>query len=99
MRALNAMTQPNGFDLAILVASPGVHGHWVGIVEEQRSRLGQLADIAAEIEQRRDGALGVEQAAGAQRVAHALVHSILQWNINVELESVQAALANQTDHV
>ena len=65
------------------IGGPGVHRHRVGVVEEQRAGLGDLADVLAEIEDHRDVALAVEDAAGADRVAHALVDAVLERDVDV----------------
>ena len=87
--ALHAVAQADGLDAAILVAGPGVHRHRVGVVEEQRAWFGHLADIFTEIQQGQDGALPVHDAAGAQRIAHALVYPVFEWDIDIRLEGFQ----------
>ena len=84
VRALHAVAQTDGLHAAVLVAGPGVHRHRVGVVEEERARFGDLADVLAEVEQRGDGALGVHDAAGAERVADALVDAVLERDVDVE---------------
>ena len=99
VRALHAVAQADRLHAAVLVAGPGVHRHRVGVVQEQRARFGDLADVLAEVEQRGDGALGVHDAARAERIAHALVDAVLQRDIDIELEGFQPALADHADHV
>ena len=52
VRALHAVAQADRLDAAVVVAGPGVHRHRVGVVQEQRIGLGDLADVPAEVEQR-----------------------------------------------
>src|SRR5690606_27540408 len=73
------------------IGGPGVHGHGVGIVEEQRARLGDLAYILAEIQDHRDVALAVEDAAGADSVAHALVDAVFERNVDIGGEGFEPA--------
>jgi len=63
-----AMAQPYGLDSAILIAGPGVHRHRVGVIEEQRARLGHFADVAAEIEHRGKSCAGHNMMPPAQSV-------------------------------
>ena len=99
VRALHAVAQADGLHAAVLVAGPGVHRHRVRVVQEEGVRLGDLADVLAEVEQFEDGALRVHDAAGAERVAHALIHAVLQRDVDVELERLQPALADRGDDV
>src|SRR5690606_11553166 len=57
---LDAMAEADDVGPAIEIGRPGVRGHRIGIIEEQRARLGYLADILAEIENDRDVALAIE---------------------------------------
>ena len=75
---LDAVAKADRIDLAVFDRRPGVHRHRVGVVQELRARLGHLADILAEVEDDRDVALAVEDAAGADRIADALVDAIFQ---------------------
>ena len=74
--ALDAVAQADGVHAAVLVAGPGIHGHRVAVVQEERIRAGQLADVAADVQQRGNGALAVHDAAGAERVADALIDAV-----------------------
>ena len=99
VRALDAVAQPDGLDPAVLVAGPGVHRHRVGVIEEERARFGDFADVFAEVEQGGDGALRVHDAAGAERVADALVDAVLERDVDVDLEGLEPALADRADDV
>jgi hypothetical protein len=70
---LDAVAQADRLHAAVDVGGPGEHGHRVGVVEQDRAGRGDLADVLAELEDRRDAALAVHHAARAQRVADALV--------------------------
>ena len=74
---LNTVTQANGPHAAILVASPSIHRHRIRIIQEERAGLGHIADIAANVQQRRDRPLTVHDAARADRIADALIHAVL----------------------
>ena len=80
---LDAVAEADRIDLAIFDRRPGVHRHRVGIVEELRAGLGDLADVLAEVEDDRDVALAVENAAGADRIADALVDAVFQRDADV----------------
>ena len=75
------------------------HRHRVGVVEEPRAGLGDLADVLAELERRRDAALAVEDAAGADGVADALVDAVFQRDADVVGEGLEAADADAAHHV
>ncbi len=75
---LDAMAEPDRIDLAVIDRRPGIHHHGVGIVEELRTRFSDLTDVLAEIQDDRDVALAVQNAARADRIAHALVDTIFQ---------------------
>ena len=83
----------------MLERGPGHHRHRVGVVEEQRVGLGDLADVVAEVEHRRDAALAVHDAAGADGVADALVDAVLQRDADVVGEGLEAADADAVHHV
>ena len=93
---LDAVAETDGIDLAVVDRRPGVHRHRVGVVQELRARLGDLADVVAEIEDDRDVALAVEDAAGADRVADALVDAIFQRDVDVVPISFEAADARRS---
>ena len=94
--------------LVIVAASLlGVFSIWQTPREEEPQIVVPMLDVfvnmpgtsAAEVEQRRDGALGIHQPARAECVAHALVHAVLQRDVNVGLERRQPALADGADHI
>ena len=64
-----------------------------------RARLGDLADVLAEIEDDRNVALAVEDAAGADRIPHALIDAIFQRNADVVGIGLEAADAHAADDV
>ena len=96
---LDAVAEADRVDLAVLDRRPGVHRHRVGVVEEERAGLGDLADVLAEVEDDRDVALAVEDAAGADRVADALVDAVLQRDVDVVGIGLEAADADAADDV
>ena len=85
--------------LAVFVRRPGVHRHRVGVVEEQRAGCGDLADVLAEVEDDRDVALAIQDAAGADRVADALVDAVFQRDADVVREGLEPADADAADDV
>ncbi|MCY1299151.1 hypothetical protein D9M70_486680 [compost metagenome] len=93
------MAETDRVDLAIFDRRPGVHRHRVGIVQELRTRFCDRADILAEIENDGNVALAVEDAAGADRIADALVDAIFQRNADVIGIGFQTADANAADDV
>jgi hypothetical protein len=95
---LDAVAEAHGAH-ARIERGPGHHGHGVGVVEQQRALLGHLPDVAAEVEHGGDAALAVEDAARADRVAHALVHAVLERNADVVGESLQAPDAHHVHDV
>ena len=99
MAAVHAMAKADGVHAAVLVGGPGVHRVGVGVVQEEDVGLGHLADILAEGQDLGDVALAIHDAARAQRIAHALVHAVLQRDVDVELEGFQPADAGRVDHV
>ena len=96
---LDAMAQADRIDLAVLDRRPGVHRHRVGVVQEFRAWLGDFADILAEVEDDRDVALAVENAAGADRIADALVDAVFQRDADIVGIGFQAADAHAADDV
>ena len=96
---LDTVTKPDGVDLAVFDRGPRVHRHGVGVVQEPGIACGNLANVPAEIEDHRDVALPVQDAAGADRVADALVDAVLQWDANVVGIGLEAADAHATDDV
>ena len=51
---LHAVAEADGIDLAVFDRRPGVHRHRVGVVEQLGAGLADLADVPAEIEERRN---------------------------------------------
>ena len=96
---LHPVAQPDGSDPPVGVAGPGVHRHRVGVVQEQRTRLGDLANVPADVQQRGDGALAVHDAPGADGVADALIDAVLQRDLDVEFEGFQPPLPDGADHI
>ena len=56
--------------------------------------MSSRAYILAEIQQGRDAALAIHDAADAQGVAHALVHAVFEGDFNIRFEALQAADAH-----
>ena len=96
---LHAVAEADDIDAAILLGRPGVHRHGVGIVEEQRAGLGDFADVLAEIEDHRDVALAIEDAAGADGVADALVDAVFERDRDVGGEGLEPADADAAHDV
>ena len=53
----------------------------------------------ADVEQRRDGALCIHDAAGAERIADALVDAVFERDVDVGLKGLQPTLADRADDV
>ena len=85
------VAQANRLYLSILIAGPGRHRIRIRIVQHDRTRLCHLADILAEVKQRRDDTLSVHDTARAKRIAHALVHAIFQRNLHILLKALESA--------
>jgi len=49
VRALHAVAEADRGHAAVLIAGPGVHGHGVGVVEQEGVGLGDRADVAADV--------------------------------------------------
>ena len=96
---LHAMAQAHRLHPAMFQRRPGQHGHRVGIVEEPGALLRLFADVAAEIENGRNAALAVHDAARADRIAHALVDAVFERNADVVGKRLQPADAHATDHI
>ena len=88
---LHAMAEAHHIDPAIHFGRPGIHRHGVGIVEEQGARLSYFPDILAEIKDYRNVALAIEDAAGADRIAHALVDAIFERDGNIARKGLEPA--------
>lgn len=80
---LHAMAEADRIHLAIFDGRPGIHGHGVGIVQEFCAGCRDFANILAEIQNDRNVALAIKNAAGADRIAHTLVDTVFQRNANV----------------
>ena len=97
--ALHAMAEADRAHAAVLVAGPDVHRHRIRIVEEEGVGLAHGADVGADVEQGRNGALTVHDAASANGIADALVDAVLEGNVDIQLKGVEPALAHDRDHV
>ena len=80
---LHAVAQAHRAHLAVFDRRPGVDRHRVGVVEKQRVALGHFVDVAAEVEDDGNVALAVENAAGADRVADALVDAVFERDADI----------------
>ncbi len=96
---LHTMAKTDRIDLAIFDRRPGVHRHWVGVVQEFHVRGTYFADILAEVEDHRDVALTIKNAASTDGVAHALVDPVFQRNGDVVSIGLQTTHANATDDI
>src|SRR5205809_3648911 len=85
VRSLHTMTQSNRLHLSILVACPGVHRHWVGIIEKERSGPGNFANIFAKVEQSGDCPLRIHDSTSTDRITNALINSIPQRDLDIGL--------------
>src|ERR1051325_4665691 len=93
------VAQANRVHFSIMVGRPSVHGIGVCIIQEENPGLRDLAQIFAEIQYGGNVALAIHNSARAECVAHALIHAILQWNLNIRLHGSQASDADPGDHV
>ncbi len=93
------VAQAHHLHAAVLRARPRVHGHGVGVVQEQAIGRRHLGDVLAEVQQHGHGPLAVHDAPGSQGVAHALVDAVLQRHVDVRDEPLQAADAHEAEHV
>lgn len=96
---LYAVAKADSIDLAMFDGGPRVHRHWVGVVEHLGAGFADLPDVPAEIEERRNRALPVHDAAGADRVADTLIDAILQRYLDVGREGLEATDANAVDDI
>lgn len=97
--ALDAVAEAEGGDVAVLVAGPGIHGHGVGVIEEEGVGLGEAADVLADSQQFRDCALGIHDAACTEGIADALVDAVFEGDIDIGLECFESSLPDGADHV
>ena len=96
--ALHAVAKADGLHVAVIQRRPGVHGHWVGVVEQHMT--GSVAlDLLAKFQNHRHRALSVEQAAGTDGVADALIDAVFQRDFHVRAETLQAADPRRVDDV
>ena len=96
---LHAVAKADRAYLAVFDRRPGIDCHRVGVVEEQRVGLGHFIDVAAEVEDHRNVALAVENSAGADRVADALVDTVFERDADVVGVGFQTANADATHDV
>ena len=93
------MAKSNGLYTAVLIARPGCHCVGIGIIQHNGSRLRYFPDVFAELQHLGDHSLSVHNPACAERIAYALVYPVLQWNLNIRLESFQTADPHTVDNV
>ncbi len=96
---LDAVTEADRIDLAVVDRSPGVHRHGIGVVEEGGAALRHLGDVSAEVEDHRYVALTVENAAGADRISDALIDAVSQRDADVVRVGLQSADADAADRI
>ena len=98
---LNAVAEADRVDAAVVDRRPGVHRHRIGVIEKARAprKLGDLANIPTELQDRADRTLAVHDAAGADRVADTLIDPIFQRNADVVGEGFKTADANAIDDI
>ena len=99
VRPLHAVTETHGVYPPVVEHRPGIHRHRVGVVQEKRPLPRYLADVPAEIEDGRDVALPVHDPARAEGVPHALVHAILQRDVDVLCKRFEPPDARAVHHV
>jgi len=100
MAGLDAVTEADEVHaMAGHVACPCVHRHRVGVVDEPAPGRGDLTDVLAAVEQHRDGALRVHDASGAEGIAHALIDTILEGDVDVGGERLETAHPHEGEHV
>ena len=92
--------RPIVVDAAVVDRRPGVHRHRVGVVEQPRIRLSATSRMSRQ-KSSIDGidALAVQDAAGADRVADALVDAVVQRDANVVCERFEPADAHAIDDI
>ena len=78
---------------------PRIHGIRVRVIEQQRMVVRHVPNIAAKLQNLRDIALAVHDAARANRVADALVNAVFQGNVHIHLKRFQAAYSGEIQHV
>ncbi|MDG0792698.1 hypothetical protein OMP38_18810 [Cohnella ginsengisoli] len=95
---LHAVAQADDPDAAGAPDGPRIHRHRVGIVEQQRVRR-ELPHVLGDVEQHRDRAKREEYAAGAERVADALLDAVLERDLDVVAVRLETADASEADDV
>ena len=95
----DAVAETEGLDPAEVVGGPGEHGVRVAVAEHHAAGGAHFADVAADAEDVGDAALPVHDPARAEGVAHALVHAVLERDVDVGLEGLQPAHAGHVDDV
>ena len=93
------MAQTDGLDPTVFESGPGIHRHRIGVVEEKRGGGGHLANILAEGQHLRDIALPVHDAAGAERIADALINPVFERDVDIEGEGVESADPRGVEHI
>ena len=78
---------------------PDIHGHRVGVVQEEGAGLGDLSDIFTERQDLGNVALAIHDTAGAECIAHTLIDPIFQRYVDVELEGAQTPYARDVQDV
>ena len=96
--ALHAMAKTHVRPARSIGHRPAVDRHWIHIVEQQRIGR-EFIHVIAQIQKNRDRPQATKHAAGAERVAHALLDAILARNINVQRIGIQPALLKSRDDV
>ena len=97
--ALNAVTESHSAHTSIFVGRPCQHTHRVGVVQQQCIWLCDIPDITANVKNGWNSTLAVHDSTSAERVANALVDSVLKGNIDVCGECIQAALPDGANDV
>ena len=96
--ALHAVAQAHVGPAGAPIDGPAVHRHRIHVVEDHRVG-GHIVQVPTEIHQHRNRPQGPKDAAGAQRVAHALFDPVLLRNLDVRPKRFQPAGLECCDHV
>src|SRR5690606_28094228 len=95
---VHAVAQADGLDLGGHVRHPpDVHGHRVRVVEEPRIGA-DLAHVARDAGEHREGAQRPEDTADACRVADGLAEALAGRQLEVDLGGRNAAYLDHVDH-
>ena len=97
-RRLHAVAEADELEPRDPAQRPAAHGHGVGVVEQERVGA-ELLHVRGDLEQGGDVPQGAEDAARPQRVADALVDAVLERDLVVLPELVDAAHLDHDDHV